>query len=154
MTKSVTPFLWFDTQAEDAMKFYMSVFKDSKEISVARPAPDAPAFTVEFELQGQRFMGLNAGPLYKFNESVSFFVSVETQDEIDYYWNALTASGGEGGNCGWLKDQFGLSWQIVPTKLGELLGGADHEGAGRAMQSMMGMKKLVITEMQQAYEGR
>ena len=120
MTK-ITPFLWFDTQAEEAMNFYVSVFKNSKVHNVSR-GPDGKAFTVSFELNGQEFMGLNAGPQFKFNEAVSFFVNCKDQAEVDYYWEKLTADGGEESMCGWLKDKYGLSWQIIPKALGELMG--------------------------------
>ena len=149
----ITPFLWFDTQAKEAMDLYVSIFPDSKVIS-AHPMPDGNYMSVEFELEGQRFMGLNAGPEYKFSEAVSFFVSCEDQAEVDKYWNALIADGGEEGRCGWLKDKFGLSWQIIPKALGELMGDPDRDKANRAMQAMMGMNKIVVQELQDAFDGK
>ena len=151
--KKITPFLWFDTRAEEAMNFYVSLFKDSK-VNYVSPGPDGNAFIVSFELDGQEFMGLNAGPMFKFNEAVSMFVSCEDQDEVDYFWNALTADGGEESMCGWLKDKFGLSWQIVPKQLGEFTGGPDPEKAARATQAMLKMQKIIITDLQKAYDGQ
>ncbi len=148
---TITPFLWFDTQAKEAMDFYCSVFKNSKVIS-AHPMPDGNYMSVEFELNGQRFTGFNAGPEYKFNESISFFVSCDNQEEVDYYWEKLT-EGGEESRCGWLKDQFGLSWQIVPKQLGELLGAPDREAANRALQAMMKMNKIIVADLQAAFDG-
>ena len=150
--QKITPFLWFDNDAGEAVEYYTSVFKDSKVIN-SSPGPDGKVFTATFELNGQEFMALNAGPQFRFNEAVSFMVSVESQEEVDYYWQKLTADGGEESQCGWLKDKFGLSWQIVPTALGELLGSADREKAGRAMQAMLKMKKLDIAALKAAYEG-
>ena len=149
---TITPFLWFDTQAEEAMNFYASIFPDTKVVSVQRAGDQV--MSVTFELQGQRFMGLNAGPVYKFNEAVSFFVACETQQEIDELWAKLTAGGGEPGRCGWLKDKFGLSWQIVPNVIGSLLGHPDREKAGRATQAMHQMNKLDIAGLQRAFDGQ
>jgi predicted 3-demethylubiquinone-9 3-methyltransferase (glyoxalase superfamily) len=149
--KKITPFLWFDTQAEEAMNFYCSVFKNSKVLSVT-PGPNGIAQSVSFELEGQEFIGLNAGPVFKFNEAVSFFVNCNTQEEVDAMWTQLTADGGEPGNCGWLKDKYGLSWQIIPTALGELLGDPDPEKAGRVLQAMLKMNKIEIEGLKQAYE--
>jgi predicted 3-demethylubiquinone-9 3-methyltransferase (glyoxalase superfamily) len=149
--KKITPFLWFDTQAEEAMNFYCSVFKNSKVLSVT-PGPNGIAQSVSFELEGQEFIGLNAGPVFKFNEAVSFFVNCNTQEEVDALWAQLTADGGEPGNCGWLKDKYGLSWQIIPTALGELLGDPDPEKAGRVLQAMLKMNKIEIEGLKQAYE--
>jgi predicted 3-demethylubiquinone-9 3-methyltransferase (glyoxalase superfamily) len=148
---TITPFLWFDTQAEEAMNFYASIFPDTKVLSVQRAGDQVMAVT--FELQGQKFMGLNAGPVYKFNEAVSFFVGCETQKEIDELWAKLTAGGGEPGRCGWLKDKFGLSWQIVPNTIGSLLGHPDRAKAGRATQAMLQMNKLDIAALQRAFDG-
>ena len=148
---SITPFLWFDAQAEEAMNLYVSIFPRSKVLSVQRA--QGKVVSVEFELEGQKFMALNAGPVYRFNEAVSFFVSCETQQEIDQLWAKLTDGGGEPGRCGWLKDKFGLSWQIIPKSLGRLIGGSDPAGAQRAMQAMFGMSKLDSDRLQQAYEG-
>ena len=150
--KKVTPFLWFDTQAEEAMNYYVSVFKNAKVLGVSR-GPDGKAFTVSFELDGQEFMGLNAGPQFKFNEAVSMFVNCEDQAEVDYFWNALTANGGEESMCGWLKDKYGLSWQIVPKQLGELMNDPDREKAGRVMDAMLNMKKIIVADLQKAYDG-
>jgi len=149
--KKITPFLWFDTQAEEAMNLYVSVFKNSKVHNIAR-GPDGKAFTVSFELNGQEFMGLNAGPQFKFNEAVSFFVNCEDQAEVDYYWEKLTADGGEESMCGWLKDKYGLSWQIIPKALGELMGDPDPVKAQRVMQAMLQMQKIDVAELQRAYD--
>ena len=150
--KRITPFLWFDTQAEKAMNFYVSLFKNSKVNNISR-GPDGRAFTVAFELDGQEFIGLNAGPQFKFNEAVSMFVHCEDQAEVDYFWNALTADGGEESMCGWLKDKYGLSWQIVPKQLGQLMGGPDPVKAGRVMEAMLKMRKIVVADLQMAYDG-
>jgi predicted 3-demethylubiquinone-9 3-methyltransferase (glyoxalase superfamily) len=154
MTK-VTPFLWFDTQAEEAAKFYVSIFRNSKIVNVARygeagPGPKGSVMTVQFELDGQPFIALNGGPHFKFNESISFSVDCKTQDEVDEYWNKLTA-GGQESQCGWLKDKYGLSWQINPTVLGEMLSDPDPEKAKRVMGAMLKMKKIDIAELKKAY---
>lgn len=141
----ITPFLWFDNNALEAAQFYCSVFKDSKMI-------DENPMVCTFELNGQQFMALNGGPQYKFNEAVSFFVSVETQEELDYFWEKLSANLAS-EQCGWLKDKFGLSWQIVPTVLGELMGDPDREKANRVLQAMLKMKKLEIEGLKKAYDG-
>ncbi|MBK8619122.1 MAG: VOC family protein [Anaerolineales bacterium] len=148
--KKITPFLWFDSQAEEAMNFYVSLFKNSKVGSVSR-GPDGKAFTVAFELDGQEFMGMNAGPQFKFNEAVSMSVNCEDQAEVDYFWNALTADGGEESMCSWCKDKYGLSWQIVPKQLGELMGDPDPEKSGRVMQAMLKMKKIIVADLKKAY---
>ena len=148
--KKITPFLWFDDQAEEAMNFYVSIFKHSKVLSVS-PGPNGKAFTVNFELDGQEFTALNAGPLFKFTEAISFFVNCETQAEVDELWKKLSA-GGEEGQCGWLKDKYGLSWQIVPTALGELMGDPDPGKSQRVMQAMLKMKKIDIAGLRKAYE--
>ena len=150
--QKITPFLWFDTQAEEAMNFYTSIFKNSKVLSVT-PGPNGRAMSVNFELEGQEFIGLNAGPQFKFNESISFFVNCKTQEEVDELWEKLTADGGEESMCGWLKDKYGLSWQIIPTALGEMLGDPDPEKAGRAMQAMLKMQKIDIQVLKDAYDG-
>jgi predicted 3-demethylubiquinone-9 3-methyltransferase (glyoxalase superfamily) len=150
--QTITPFLWFNNNAEEAMNFYASVFKNSAIGSVSRmpsntPGP-GPVITGEFTLLGQKFMVLNGGEAgFEFNESVSLFVSVETQDEVDYYWDALTVNDGEPGRCGWLKDQFGLSWQIVPTALGQLMSGP---AAGQVVTAMLQMNKLDIQGLRDA----
>jgi predicted 3-demethylubiquinone-9 3-methyltransferase (glyoxalase superfamily) len=141
----ITPFLWFDGNAEEAMNFYVSVFPNAKVLSVS-------PMTVSFELEGQRFYGLNGGPTYRFTEAVSFFVDCETQQEVDTFWSKLTAGGGQPGQCGWLKDRFGLSWQIVPRALGRLLGDPDRAKAGRVMQAMLTMGKIDLAALQRAYD--
>ena len=151
--QKITPFLWFDKEASKAAKFYTSVFKGSKINSVST-MEDTPSGTVEIvniELLGEEFTMMSAGPQFKFTEAVSFFVSVETQREVDYYWDKLT-DGGEAGQCGWLKDKYGLSWQIIPTVLGEMLGDKDATKAGRTMQAMLQMKKIDIQKLKEAYE--
>ena len=148
---TITPFLWFDGQAEEAMKLYTSIFKRSKVIAVNRA--QGRVMSVTFELEGQRFMGLNAGPTFTFNEAVSFFVGCDTQQEIDERWGKLIADGGSPCRCGWLKDKFGLSWQIVPNSLGSMLSDTDGAKAGRAMNAMMQMDKLDLAKLQQAYQG-
>jgi len=147
----ITPFLWFDTQAEEAMNFYVSVFKNSKVLNVSR-GPDGKAFIVTFELDGQEFMALNAGPEFEFNESVSFYVDCEDQTEVDNLWNALTADGGEESMCGWLKDKYGLSWQIIPKRLGELMGDPDPVKAERVKDAMLKMQKIEVETLERAYE--
>jgi predicted 3-demethylubiquinone-9 3-methyltransferase (glyoxalase superfamily) len=149
---SITPFLWFDTQAEEAMNFYASIFKGSKVISVNRVQGNV--MTVAYELEGQKFIALNAGPQFKFNESVSFFVGCDTQEEIDYFWEKLSADGGSTNRCGWLKDKFGLSWQIVPNAMGQMLGGSDGAKSKRMMDALFQMEKLDLNRLQQAYDGK
>ena len=148
---TITPFLWFDRQAEEAMNFYASIFERSKVISVNRA--QGKVMSVQFELEGQRFIALNAGPQYKFSEAISFFVGCETQEEIDTLWAKLTADGGSPSQCGWLKDKFGVSWQIVPNSLGRMLGDKDPARSQRAMQAMLQMKKLDLQQLQLAYDG-
>ena len=149
---TITPFLWFDTQAEEAMNFYVSIFPRSKVISVNRQG--ATVMSVVFELEGQQLMGLNAGPMFKFNEAVSFFVGCDTQQEIDDLWAKLIAGGGAPSRCGWLKDQFGLSWQIVPNALGRMMSSGDPAGAQRVMQALMQMEKLDVNELQRAFDAK
>jgi predicted 3-demethylubiquinone-9 3-methyltransferase (glyoxalase superfamily) len=149
---TVTPFLWFDSQAEDAMQLYLSVFPNAKSLTVQRAGDRV--MSVEFEVEGQRVIALNGGPHYRLNEAFSFLVSVETQDEIDKYWSKLTANGGEPGQCGWLKDKFGVSWQVVPASLGRFLsGGGDPARAKRVMDVFFQMKKIDISRLQAAYDG-
>ena len=148
---TITPFLWFDTQAEEAMNLYTSVFKRSKVIAVNRA--QGKVMSVQFELEGQPFMALNAGPQFTFTEAISFFVSCETQQEIDELWAKLTADGGAPSRCGWLKDKFGLSWQIIPNTLGRMLSDKDAARAGRTMNAMLQMDKLDIKRLQQAHDG-
>ena len=150
--KKITPFLWFDTQAEEAMIFYVSLFKNSKVNNISR-GPDGKTFTVAFELDGQEFIGLNAGPQFKFNESISMFVHCEDQSEVDYFWSKLTADDGEESMCGWLKDKYGLSWQIVPKQLGELMSDPDPEKSGRVMQAMLQMKRIIVADLKRAHKG-
>ena len=147
----ITPFLWFDGNAEEAMKFYVSIFKNSKIVSTM-PGPDGTVMGGTFQLEGQEFLALNGGPQFKFTEAISLFVNCETQAEVDELWNKLTAGGAE-SQCGWLKDKFGLSWQIIPSALGRLLGDKDRAKAGRAMQAMLQMKKIDIAKLQQAFDG-
>jgi predicted 3-demethylubiquinone-9 3-methyltransferase (glyoxalase superfamily) len=150
--QKITTFLWFDGQAEEAMKFYVSLFKNSRIISTT-PGPDGKVLTGTFELDGQRFMALNGGPQYRFTEAISLFVNCETQAEVDELWSKLTANGGAESMCGWLKDKYGLSWQIIPSVLGTLFGDKDRAKAGRAMQAMLQMKKLDIARLQLAFDG-
>jgi predicted 3-demethylubiquinone-9 3-methyltransferase (glyoxalase superfamily) len=152
MQKIVT-FLWFNTEAEEAMNFYASVFPDSEVVSVMR-GPDGKVLTGTFRLAGHEFMALNGGPQFKFTEAISLFVRCETQEEVDRLWARLTADGGEESQCGWLKDRYGLSWQIIPNRLGELLGDKDPERAGRAMQAMLGMRKIDVAGLERAAAGR
>ena len=151
----ITPFLWFNDDAEEAANFYLSVFKDGKISKVARygeagPGPAGSVMTIEFELRGQRFLGLNGGPHFKFTEAVSFVVSCETQQEIDEYWEKLSA-GGSKSQCGWLKDKFGLSWQVVPSVLGDLATAKDAKKSQSMMKAMMTMTKLDIAQLKKAY---
>jgi predicted 3-demethylubiquinone-9 3-methyltransferase (glyoxalase superfamily) len=150
--QKITPFLWFDGQAEEAMHFYVSIFRNSKVGSVNRAGPNGPVITVSFQLEGQEFMALNGGPKYKFTEAISLFVSCETQLEVDELWGKLTA-GGEEQPCGWLKDKYGLSWQIIPAALGRMLGDKDPAKAQRALQAMLQMKKIDIGRLEQAVRG-
>ena len=152
--QKITPCLWFDTEGEDAATFYTSVFPNSKIGEIARygsagPRPEGTVMTVSFELDGQRFVALNGGPEFAFSEAVSFLVNCDTQDEVDSYWSALS-EGGEEGPCGWLKDKFGLSWQIVPNRLPELLADPDRERAQRVMEAMLKMKKIEVDELERA----
>ncbi|MGH9791753.1 MAG: VOC family protein [Candidatus Acidiferrales bacterium] len=155
--QKITPFLWFDNQAEEAAKFYVSIFKNSKILGVTRygeagPGPKGSAMTVRFELGGQEFIALNGGPHFKFTEAISFSVDCKTQDEVDEFWRKLS-EGGEEGQCGWLKDKYGLSWQINPAILGEMLSDSDAKKAKRVMEAMLKMKKIEIGRLRQAYDG-
>ncbi|HEX6849559.1 MAG TPA: VOC family protein [Chitinophagaceae bacterium] len=157
--EKITPFLWFDGKAEEAMKLYTSVFKNSKIRKIdywakGSPFPEGQVMTGVFELDGQQFYAFDAGPQFQFTEAISFFVNCETQQEIDHFWNKLTANGGQESMCGWLKDKFGVSWQIVPDTLGQMLADKDKTKAARAMQAMMGMKKLIIADLEKAYYGQ
>jgi predicted 3-demethylubiquinone-9 3-methyltransferase (glyoxalase superfamily) len=154
--QKISPFLWFDNQAEEAVNLYTTLFPNSKILNVARYPEESPGtpgtvMTVSFILSGQEFTALNGGPEFKFTEAISFVVSCENQAEVDKYWNTLTANGGEESQCGWLKDKYGVSWQIVPTRLGELLSDPDVEKAGRAMQAMLKMQKLDIPTLEAAF---
>ena len=153
--QKITPCLWFDTEGEDAAELYTSLFENSKILDVSRygeggPGPEGQAMTVTFELEGQQFLALNGGPTHKFNEAVSFMVSCEGQEEVDKFWNALTEGGGEESRCGWLKDRFGLSWQIVPTALPRMLQDPDPEKSRKAMDAMMQMGKIEIEALERA----
>ena len=152
--QTITPCLWFDTEGEEAANFYTSLFPNSKIREIARygsagPRAEGTVMTVSFELNGQEYVALNGGPDFKFNEAVSFQVGCESQEEVDRYWSALS-DGGEEGPCGWLKDKFGLSWQIVPTRLPELLGDPDRDKSQRVMQAMLGMRKIEIDGLERA----
>ena len=150
--KKVTPFLWYDDpQAEEAVNFYVSIFKNSKVLSVNRK-PDGNAWTVSFELDGVEYMALNGGPMFKFTEAFSMYVNCEDQDEVDYFWSKLSAISEE-ESCGWCKDKWGLSWQIVPKQLGDYIGGPDPVKAERGMQAMLQMRKLIIADLKKAYDG-
>jgi predicted 3-demethylubiquinone-9 3-methyltransferase (glyoxalase superfamily) len=152
--QKITPFLWFDTQAEDAAKFYVSIFPKSKILSTARygeagPGPKGSVMTVEFELNGQRIVALNGGPVFKFTEAISLSVDCKDQKEVDHYWNKLS-QGGQESMCGWLKDRYGLSWQVNPTVLGKLLGDKDAKKAKRVMEAMLKMRKIDIAALKAA----
>ena len=152
--QKLTPCLSFDTEGEEAARFYTSIFPDSKVVEIARygpagPRPEGTVMTVTFDLDGQRFVALNGGPAFTFNEAISFQVSCEDQDEVDSYWDTLS-EGGEQGPCGWLRDRFGVSWQIIPTALPRLLGDPDREKAQRVMQAMLSMKKIEIADLERA----
>jgi predicted 3-demethylubiquinone-9 3-methyltransferase (glyoxalase superfamily) len=162
--KKITPFLWFNNQAEEAMNFYTSIFKNSKIITTKywggdNPFPEDAAMagkvmTGTFELDGQQFHAIDAGPQFKFTEAISMFVNCENQAEVDHFWEKLSADGGEESMCGWLKDKFGLSWQIIPSSLGEMLGDPDPEKSRRVMQAMLQMRKIDIETLKQAGENK
>jgi len=154
--QKITPYLWFENQAEEAVNFYTSIFKDSKILNMSRlpseaPGQAGPVITATFQIEGQTFMALNGGPMYKFTEAVSFFVSCQTQEEVDYYWDRLL-EGGEAQMCGWLKDKYGLSWQIIPEALMQLMGDPDPEKARRVMEAMLKIVKIDIAGLKQAYD--
>jgi predicted 3-demethylubiquinone-9 3-methyltransferase (glyoxalase superfamily) len=165
--QKITPMLWFDTQAEEAANLYIDVFSKrpgsdqgkSQVVSVSHytegsPGPAGSVMVVEFELEGQSFTGLNGGQQqFGFNEAISFVVNCESQEEVDYFWDALSSNGGEESVCGWLKDRYGVSWQITPTGMDEMLNSPNQEGAKRAMQAMLGMKKIDLAELQRAFDG-
>lgn len=154
--QKITPFLWFDGKAEEAMNFYVSIFKNSKIVSVSRygeggPGPKGTVMTATFQLDGQEFFALNGGPQFTFTEAISFFVNCETQQEVDELWEKLS-EGGEKSRCGWLKDRYGLSWQVIPSALGEMLRDKDAEKSKRVMMAMLQMDKIDIKTLRQAYE--
>lgn len=156
--QKITPFLWYDNNAEEAVKQYISIFRNSKITNIARygdsgPGPMGSVMTIEFQLEGQDFIALNGGPMFKFTEAVSFSVDCKTQQEVDELWEKLSASG-QPGQCGWLKDKYGLSWQIVPSVLVEMLQDKDTEKSKRVMQAMLQMSKIDIAALKQAYEQR
>ena len=156
--QKITPFLWFDGNAEDAMNFYVSVFPNSKILDVSRyteagPLPEGTVLVCRFQILGMEFMALNGGPEYQFNNAVSFMIDCETQEEVDRYWKALTADGGKEIMCGWLTDKFGLAWQVTPRILGELVSDPDREKANRVMKAMMGMVKIDIEGLKRAAAG-
>lgn len=156
--QKITTFLWFDNNAEEAANFYTSIFRNSRILTEARypegsPGPKGGVMVVDFELEGQRFTALNGGPHFKFTEAISLLVHCKTQEEVDYYWEKLTADGGQESQCGWLKDKFGLSWQITPDELLKVWSEPDPAKAQRVMQAMMGMKKLIIKDLQDAAKG-
>jgi predicted 3-demethylubiquinone-9 3-methyltransferase (glyoxalase superfamily) len=153
----INPFLWFDNNAEEAANYYITVFKNSKINRITRytkagPGAEGSVVTAEFELDGQTFVALNGGPVFKFTEAVSFVVNCGTQEEVDYYWNKLIADGGEESQCGWLKDKFGLSWQIVPTLLIDYIADKDTKKAAQVMEVMMKMRKIIVADIQRAYD--
>ncbi|HXL81854.1 MAG TPA: VOC family protein [Pyrinomonadaceae bacterium] len=160
--QKITPFLWFDNNAEEAVNFYVSIFKNSKVVTITRYSeaaaqaagrPKGSVMTAAFQLEGQNFVALNGGPHFKFTEAISFVVNCETQEEVDYFWEKLTADGGQESQCAWLKDKYGLSWQIVPKILIELLQDKDAQKAQRVMNAMLQMKKIDIATLRRAYEG-
>jgi predicted 3-demethylubiquinone-9 3-methyltransferase (glyoxalase superfamily) len=160
--QKITPFLWFDNNAEEAVNFYVSIFKNSKvgkatryneASSKAAGRPEGSVMTMEFQLEGQDFVAINAGPHFKFTEAISFVVDCGSQEEVDYFWEKLTAAGGQESQCGWLKDKYGLSWQITPRVLIEMIGDKDPQKAQRVMEAMMQMKKIDIPTLKRAYDG-
>jgi predicted 3-demethylubiquinone-9 3-methyltransferase (glyoxalase superfamily) len=157
--QKITPFLWFDNQAEEAVNFYISIFANSKILQIARygdagPGPAGSVMTLSFQLEGQKFVALNGGPVFHFTPAISFVVDCKTKEEVDRLWDALTADGGKPGQCAWLTDRYGISWQIVPTRLVELLTDPDPEKANRVMQAMMQMTKIDIAALEAAYAGK
>ena len=155
--QKITTFLWFDNQAEQAVNLYVSLFKNSKIVSVARygeagPGPAGSVMTIDFQLDGQDYIALNGGPLFKFTEAISLMVRCESQAEVDRLWSRLTADGGEESQCGWLKDKFGLSWQVIPAELSTYIAGKDAVKSQKAVQAMLQMKKIDINQIRKAYE--
>lgn len=160
--QKITPFLWFDDKAEEAVNFYASIFKNSKignatrynaESAAASGRSEGSIMTIEFQLEGQDFTAINGGPVFKFTEAISFSIDCKSQEEVDHFWNKLTEGGGQESQCGWLKDKYGLSWQVVPTVLPEMLKDPDHAKAKRVMEAMLKMKKIDIAALKQAYDG-
>ncbi len=160
--QKITPFLWFDNNAEEAVNFYVSIFKNSKVGKVTRyneasakaaGRPEGSVMTAEFQLEGQNFVAINGGPHFKFTEAISFVVDCGSQEEVDYFWEKLTADGGQESQCGWLKDKYGLSWQITPRVLIEMIGDKDPQKAHRVMEAMLQMKKIDIATLKRAYDG-
>lgn len=149
----ITTFLTYNNQAEEAVNLYVSIFKNSRVLSMNRMGPDGPVMSATFELDGQKFYALNGGPSFSFAEGISLYVDCQTQEEVDYYWDKLTAGGGEPGRCGWLKDKFGVSWQVIPAALIELMGDPDPAKAQRVVQAMLGMNKIEIAGLRRAYDG-
>ncbi len=149
----IMPCLWFDDRIDDAIRFYTETFKDAKVLEIQRQSADGPAFTAVIELAGQKLMLLNGGPQFRFNEAVSLVIETDGQEETDYFWNRLTSDGGEESMCSWCKDKFGLSWQVTPRQLMAALTGPDKEGANRAMQAMLQMRKIDIATIEKAYAG-
>jgi predicted 3-demethylubiquinone-9 3-methyltransferase (glyoxalase superfamily) len=156
----ITPCLWFDGNAEEAARFYVSLLPDSRINGISRSPADKPSTSegavlmVDFTLAGQHFTGLNGGPQFLFTEAISWVIDCADQAEVDRLWDALVANGGEPGRCGWLKDRFGMSWQVVPRQLGEMLGSSDADGARRAMEAMLRMSKIDVAEMRRAFDGQ
>lgn len=153
MQQKIVPCLWFDGQAEEATRYYVSLFENSEILSINRVGEEGNVLTTSFRLDGQEFMALNGGPEFRFTEATSFFVNCESQEEVDRLWASLTADGGEESQCGWLKDKYGLSWQIIPSALMELMGDPDRERANRVMQAMLQMTKIDVPTLVRAYEG-
>lgn len=153
MQQKIVPCLWFDGQAEEATRYYVSLFENSEILSINRVGEEGNVLTTSFQLDGQEFMALNGGPEFRFTEATSFFVNCESQEEVDRLWASLTADGGEESQCGWLKDKYGLSWQIIPSALMELMGDPDRERANRVMQAMLQMTKIDVPTLVRAYEG-
>lgn len=157
--QKITPFLWFDGNAEEAVNLYTSIFKNSKIEALTRygaggPGPEGTVMTATFQLDGQKFMALNGGPHYTFSPAISFVINCETQEEVDWFWEKLTEGGGEAVQCGWLRDKFGVSWQVVPTVLGELMTDKDAQKAQRVLEAMLQMVKIDIATLKRAYEGQ
>jgi predicted 3-demethylubiquinone-9 3-methyltransferase (glyoxalase superfamily) len=155
--QKITPFLWFDGNAEEAVHFYVSIFKNSKILKIARyqdagPGPAGSVMIVNFQIEGHEFIALNGGKHFKFTEAISFSIDCRTQDEVDHFWSKLTADGGQESQCGWLKDKFGLSWQVVPAILGKMMADKDPRKSQRVMQAMLKMKKIDIAALQRAYD--